>query len=486
MTRSLYISVIVLLAGTMTFAVQLQWPAEWTVTAALLMGVIAVLVAVTLAVPLRISPDAVVSLALAPLFMGVLLLSPLQAVAAAVAGSLAADTYLQRRAMVKTLNAGVVGLAITLTSLFINTTTEMGVDKLLDPLTLGYAAVAGLILHMTNILVMAGLVSLNSGPSFLQTWWRTWLIETQQQSGSLILGYLGAALAQQRLWAIGLVVAPLILVHMALSRSVEEARRNIELAQQLDAQMKELRATQAQLIQQAKMASVGTLAAGVAHEVNNPLFAILGRAELLLQSPGAHLSSDRAKEYLDTIRSMAQRASTIVRELLAFSRQTAAPEPVVMQEMIDIAVDLVGKDLSRSGVNIDRVYQDIPAVQGYPNQLQQVFVNLFMNARDAMADGGSITTHCWSGDDYVGVSVKDTGCGIPLEQIPRLTEPFFTTKDVGQGTGLGLYVCHRIVTEHQGKITIESQVGVGTEVIIELPLSLERPETLAGASNVTK
>ena len=485
MIRTGYIFVIVLLAGAMTFVGNLQTPVDWTTGSIVLMAMTTVLVATALAIPLRISPDTVASLAVAPIFMGVLLLPPLQVVLAAVVGSLIADAFLKRRWIVKTFNGGVVGLAISLAALLFNATVDMTGRSLLDPAVIGFAALTGLVLHTTNVVAIAGLISLNAGPSFWQTWRKTWVLDTQQQGGRLILGYLAATLAQESLWAIILVVVPLVLVQVALSRSVEEARRNIELAQQLDAQMKELRATQAQLIQQAKMASVGTLAAGVAHEVNNPLFAILGRAELLLQSPGAHLSSDRAEEYLDTIRSMAQRASTIVRELLSFSRQTATPEPVVMQEMIDIAVDLVGKDLTRSGVTIERVYQDIPTVQGYPNQLQQVFVNLFMNARDAMPDGGSITTRCWSEDDCVRVSVKDTGCGIPSEQIPRLTEPFFTTKDVGQGTGLGLYVCHRIVTEHQGTITIESQVGVGTEVIIELPLSQEQPETLASASTLS-
>ena len=484
MIRTGYIFVIVLLAGAMTFVGNLQTPVDWTIGLILLMAVTAALVAIALAIPLRISPDTVASLAVAPIFMGVLLLSPVQVVIAAVAGSLVADIFLKRRWIVKTFNAGVVGLAISLAALLFNSVVDMNVHSLLDPVVLGYAALTGLVLHMTNVIAMAGLISLNTGPSFWQTWRRTWVLDTQQQGGSLILGYLAATLAQESLWAIILVVVPLVLVHVALSRSVEEARRNIDLAQQLDAQMRELKATQAQLIQQAKMASVGTLAAGVAHEVNNPLFAILGRAELLLQSPGAHLSSDRAKEYLDTIKNMAQRASTIVRELLSFSRQTAKAEPVAMHEMIDIAVDLVGKDLARSGVSIERDYKDSPAVQGFPNQLQQVFVNLFMNARDAMADGGSVTARCWSQDNHVRVSVKDTGCGIPLEQIPRLTEPFFTTKEVGQGTGLGLYVCHRIITEHQGTITIESHVGAGTEVIIDFPVPQEQPETLAGVSSV--
>ena len=484
MIRTGYIFSIVLLAGAVTFVGNLQTPVDWAIGLVLLMVVTTVLVAITLAIPLRISPDTVASLAVAPIFMGVLLLSPVQVVLAAVAGSLIADTFLKRRWVVKTFNAGVVGLAISLASLLFNS-VDMSAHSLLEPVVLGYAALTALVLHITNVLALAGLISLNTGPSFWQTWRRTWVLDTQQQGGSLILGYLAATLAQESLWAITLVVVPLALVQMALSRSVEEARRNIELAHQLDAQMSELKATQAQLIQQAKMASIGTLAAGVAHEVNNPLFAILGRAELLLQNPEAHLSSERAKEYLDTIKSMAQRASIIVRELLSFSRQTPATESVLIQEMIDIAVDLVGKDLARSNVSIEREYEDSPAIQGYPSQLQQVFVNLFMNARDSMVDGGSITARCWSGDNQVHVSVKDTGRGIPLEQIPRLTEPFFTTKDVGQGTGLGLYVCHRIITEHKGTIRIESEVGVGTEVIINFPVPQEQPEAVAGASSIS-
>jgi signal transduction histidine kinase len=112
----------------------------------------------------------------------------------------------------------------------------------------------------------------------------------------------------------------------------------------------------------------------------------------------------------------------------------------------------------------------VPLVSGLSNKLQQVLVNLLLNARDAMPQGGKVYVRCWAEQGCVKVSVRDTGVGIPETLKPHLFEPFVTTKEVGKGTGLGLYVCHRIVTEHGGAIRIASEVGKGTEVVVELPV----------------
>ncbi len=430
--------------------------------------------ALTLAFPLKVSPQAAASLAVAPLFAASLLLSPFQAALAGVIGSLAADLALRRRPLVMSFNAGVVAIAVTGASAAFHAIAPSGGASLVQPVTLASAILAGVMLLSVNMGAMAGLVSLKKGIRFWSVWQKTWTLDWVQEGGALALGYLAAVLVMLAWWTVLLAVVPLALVYLALSRSVQEAKKNIELAKQLKAQMEEMRATEAQLIQSAKMASVGTLAAGVAHELNNPLFAILGRVELLMLHPELHLASDRARDYMRSIYEMAQRASTIVQELLAFSRTNTTPEPVKVASIMDSALDLVEKDISRRGIHIRKEYDATPLVIGLPNRLQQVFLNLLLNARDATPDGGAILVRCWTQDGHVAVSIKDNGAGIPAEARSRLFEPFFTTKEVGKGTGLGLYVCHRIVAEHHGRIRVDSQEGKGTEVVVELPCEKER------------
>jgi signal transduction histidine kinase len=445
------------------------WPDPWGQRQWVETIAVAVLVAVALTFPLVLSDESSASLAAAPLLMGVLLLSPGQAVLAGVTGSVASDLYRRQRPSAVVFNAGMTGLSVGLSAAVYHALTPQGIT-LAHPLTLGTGMVAGGALCVTNVLVMGGMSILREGPSSLSVWHKTWLLNIMQDGGSLVLGYLGAFLFRQAWWAAILLTVPLALAYLALRRSVEEAVTNIRLAQQLRAQMHELRATQAHLIQTAKMASVGTLAAGIAHELANPLFAIHGRVELLLANPEKHLASEKAKEYLRTIYAMVQRASTIIRELLTFARADTTLEPLHIPDIIAATLDLVGKEITQRGVVIETQYDSLPPVRGIGNHLQQVFINLLLNARDAMPQGGTVTIRGWVEGDVVKVSVRDTGVGIPKDKQERLFEPFFTTKEPGKGTGLGLYICHRIITEeHGGRISIQSEEGKGTEVLLELP-----------------
>lgn len=477
-----YVVGILAAGGAATALGHVLWPSPWSAHDGVLTAVTAILVALALAFPLKVSPQAEASLAAAPLFLGVLLLSPLQAVVAAAAGTVIADIRLRRRPLAAAFNMGVTSLAVALASTLYHGLSHPTPTPLLSLSSLGFAALVGGVLHATNLGAMVGMVSLHKGLSFWGVWKRAWVMDSVQEAGSLALGYLAAALAQEVWWAAFLLVVPLALVYLALSRSVKEAGENIQLAQRLKEQMEELRTTQAQLIQSAKMASIGTLAAGVAHEINNPLFVILGRAEMLLRNPELHLATERAREGLTAIYDMAQRASKIVQELLAFSRTSNIPEQVQLNEVMDVALNLAGKEIAAHRIKIIKEYAEVPPIQGHPNRLQQVFINLLLNARDAMPQGGTILLRCWAQDGYVNAAVKDTGRGIPQELQPHLFEPFFTTKEVGKGTGVGLFLCHRIVTEHQGHIRIESEEGVGTEVVVELPLGEQGP-TLSDASD---
>lgn len=223
-----------------------------------------------------------------------------------------------------------------------------------------------------------------------------------------------------------------------------------------------------QIIQSEKMAAVGQLASGVAHEINNPLLVILGRLDLLEEQK---LPEDIIKT-LDIIKSQSQRIRTIADRLLSYSKQKP-PEikPLDLNQLIQSIVPLLSYYPEFRKISWKEDFQkDIPLIKGDFNQLQEVFVNLGLNACQAMPDGGviTITTRHNRAERYAEAQVKDTGVGMSDEQIQNLFVPFFTTKD--EGTGLGLAICRRIIEQHKGKIEVDSSMGKGTVFTIKLPV----------------
>jgi PAS domain S-box-containing protein len=230
-----------------------------------------------------------------------------------------------------------------------------------------------------------------------------------------------------------------------------------------------------QLIQNEKLTSVGLLAAGVAHEVNTPLAVISNCSQLLGKAIGP---DDPRFKLLEKITKQTFRASEIVNGLLSFSRmsptQFAATD---VHAVIDDTLSLVEHQFSSAGIQIERAFQaEYPITFGNAGRLQQVFLNLFLNARDSMPGGGRLTIRTGSGDSKIEILVADTGVGIRGESLDKIYDPFFTTKTAGKGTGLGLSVSYGIVQEHGGVITVESQVGEGTTFKLEFPLATQTAE----------
>jgi PAS domain S-box-containing protein len=234
---------------------------------------------------------------------------------------------------------------------------------------------------------------------------------------------------------------------------------------------------EAQLAQAEKLSSIGLLAAGVAHEVNTPLAVISSYAQMLTKQVRARgEEGDRLAPLLDKITQQTFRASEIVNGLLNFSRTSAAEfRETDVNAIIRDTLTLLEHQFKTSRVQLAmRLDPSVPPIHGNAGKLQQVFLNLFLNAKDAMAEGGTleIGTVC---TDCVTVSIKDTGSGIAPEHVQRIYDPFFTTKTAvkeGQrrGTGLGLSVTYGIMQEHAGKIRVESQPGSGTTFALEFPL----------------
>jgi two-component system NtrC family sensor kinase len=258
------------------------------------------------------------------------------------------------------------------------------------------------------------------------------------------------------------------------------------LGQAFNTMVAELEETQAQLIRKEKLASMGQLAAGVAHQLNNPLGTILLFSDILLQDmpDGAHGSED-----VQMIAREARRAKEIVTALLNFARQQKVwAQPTALDTLLHELIESARQQPAYDPIQIvEQIAPDLPQIEADPAQLPNIFVNLMDNAADAMPDGGTLTIQADPSPDHrsVVVQVKDTGCGIPPEHIKQLFSPFFTTKPVGQGTGLGLSIAYGIVKMHQGTIQVKSQVGKGTTFTVTLPVRLPKNSAQTTSTEVT-
>jgi two-component system NtrC family sensor kinase len=246
------------------------------------------------------------------------------------------------------------------------------------------------------------------------------------------------------------------------------------LAGSFNTMVETLKDTRDQLVQKEKLASVGQLAAGVAHEINNPLGSVLLYADILRRETPEENAQQR--EDLDMIVREATRCRTIVMDLLNFARQNEvlAQDTDVNALLRELAQEVSRKEAYRGVALVEDLDPVLPSIQADPLQLRQVFLNLANNAAEAMPEGGSLTLRTRKGSvpGYVTVEVEDTGIGIAPEHMSKIFTPFFTTKPIGKGTGLGLAIIYGIVKMHQGQISVRSEVGKGTTFVISLRVQL--------------
>jgi len=294
-----------------------------------------------------------------------------------------------------------------------------------------------------------------------------------------------------------------------MTRQLEESREILEKKNiELEKAYSELKSAQSQILQQEKMASIGQLAAGVAHEINNPTGFIMSNLNTLLKytgrikefvssqteaidalSKGAANSKeifDRLKEkrreikfdhIIDDLDNLvgeslegAERVKRIVQDLKSFSRVDEAEYKLAdINAGIESTINIIWNELKYKA-NIGKEYGDIPRTKCNAGQLNQVFMNILMNAVQAIEDHGEIKIKTWYDAGKINISISDTGSGIPEDKINRIFEPFYTTKEVGMGTGLGLSIVYDIVHKHNGDIKVDSSLGAGTTFTIKLPV----------------
>ncbi len=221
-----------------------------------------------------------------------------------------------------------------------------------------------------------------------------------------------------------------------------------------------------------KLAALGTLSAGLVHELNNPIGIISSRIELMLQEAEERRLPPQVREDLEVLHRHAQRVARIARGLLSFARQSPGDRRLLdLNQIVEETLLLMEKQVSKEGISVRRfLAPDLPPMEGDSNALQQVVLNLLTNARDAMGDGGEIrieTGTVTGRPGWLRLVVSDNGPGIPLEHLPKIFDPFYTTK--AEGTGLGLSITYGIVREHQGTIDVQSQPGKGTTFVLAFP-----------------
>ena len=289
----------------------------------------------------------------------------------------------------------------------------------------------------------------------------------------------------------------------ALARTAKKYKADLEQRNaELASQKAELERLQAQIVHSEKMASLGQLAAGIAHELNNPAGFIYGNMELLkefisglgrvlnvydqMQFPvnvAGQLNLIKKEIHYDSLlpeidsmitdcREGAERIRDVVENLRLFSRlDEAEVKKVDLHEGIDSTIRLLSRYYGAGGIRIVREYGVLPPVSCYAGQLNQVWMNLLVNAAQAVEADGEVRISTWAERDSVVVNISDSGCGIPAELLTKIFDPFFTTKPVGEGTGLGLSISYGIIERHGGAITVTSDARTGTTFTVKIPVA---------------
>ena len=252
-------------------------------------------------------------------------------------------------------------------------------------------------------------------------------------------------------------------------------QEKLRLYQEISRAYEDLRRTQEQLLQSEKMAAVTQLISGVAHELNNPLTAILGYAQLLEQE----VTTPRGRDFTAKLFRQAQRTQRLVQNLLAFGRQRKpVRQQLDLRQLLDDVLLLRDYDFEQQHIAVERQFEDVPLISADPGQLEQVLLNLIDNAVDAMSEvdsPGILSVRLSPQGERVCIEISDSGPGI--RDLQRIFDPFYTTKDVGKGSGLGLSVCYGILKEHGGEIQASNRPQGGATLRVSLPVSVEAAST---------
>jgi signal transduction histidine kinase len=412
---------------------------------------------------IQISPRALVNVSTAIIFLSVLVFSPAEAAIITALGILVAE-LIKKHSMFNTLFS--VSQGILCTGLAGLTFRAFSHDDTFN--TLG--SITGLmssmmVLYLVNSLAVALAAGLQTGKNPVQIWLTGTKQVAAQESALAALGFVGAIVAIQVPWALPLLALPVVVIYISF-------KRLIALNEQVANQLQELKVTQTQLVESARMASVGIMVAGIAHQINNPVFVIRGRSETLLADPEKHLKTDLSKKSLQVIFDMAERVSRVVKSLLPVTQLTEDGKArASIDECVHNALSMLESKIQKANVklNLDLAV-GIPPVRGEGCEIQEVIINLVDNACNAMKEGGNLTLRTQLANETVQLHVVDTGSGISSDNMEKIFSPFFSTRKGGGGNGLGLYIARHIAQKHGGKLTVTTDLGKGSVFCLTLPI----------------
>ena len=426
--------------------------------------------------PIHVAPKTKVSVTTAAIFAAVLLFDPLVAVTVA-GGGVAITQFLTRKkswpnrifsttqAVLFTGAAGLVYASMASHSSAV--------------LASAYGVLCALTAALSMYLVNSVAVSLAAGLQLHKNPLGVWVNGTRQAAvqeiALLSIGLAAAIIVRQAPWAMVLMLVPVVVIYYSFARMAT-------LNARVESQLAELKATQAQLVESARMASIGTMVAGIAHQINNPMFVIRGRAETLCEDADEHLKTTSARKAVQVIFEMADRVSRIVNSLMPNSH--VSEDGLAMSDINEVLRNtllLLEPKLLKCRVEVSTSLADgLPPCTGDACEVQEMLINLVDNACNAMPQGGKLALETCETDSGIAIRVADTGSGISPENLGMLFNPFFTTRKGSGGVGLGLYVSKHIAEKYGGSITVDSRVGEGTVFKMTLPSGAARREPSRG------
>lgn len=416
--------------------------------------------------PIHVAPKTKVSVTTAAIFAAILVFNPLVAVLIAGVGVTANQLFLQNKTWSN------VVFSISQTVLFVGTSALVysALQTTSGPLTLvsayGFlcAAAAALALYLVNSAAVSVAAGLQTHGNPFVIWLKGTKQSAVQETALLAVGLAAAMIVKQAPWGILLMLAPVVVIYYSFNRM---AALNLKV----ETQLQELKITQAQLVESARMASIGTMVAGIAHQINNPIFVIRGRAETLTEDAEEHLKTPSAKKAVQVIFEMADRVSRIVNSLMPTSQVSEDGMGCCdVNDVVRNTLLLLEPKFLKSSIEITTTMaKNPPLCLGDPCQIQEMLINLLDNACNAMPDGGKLAVATQETESGLSIRVSDTGTGISGENLARIFSPFFTTRKGSGGVGLGLYVSKHIAEKYGGSITVDSRIDKGTVFTVNLP-----------------
>ena len=423
--------------------------------------------------PIHVAPKTKVNVTTAAIFAAILLFSPLAAVIITGAGVAASQMFVNVKKKTWPNRIFSLSQAVLFTGIGALVYSSLQISRGTPGLMSGYGVYSAVVTAVAMYLVNSAAVSTAAGLQMHKNPAAVWLDGSKkawiQEFALLTIGLATAMLVYQATWAIVLMMVPVVIIYYSFKNMTA-------LNAKVESQLQELKATQAQLVESARMASIGTMVAGIAHQINNPMFIIRGRAETLSEDADEQLKTPSAKKAVQVILEMSDRVGRIVNSLMPNSQVSEDGAACCdVNEVMRNTLLLLEPKLLKSSVEVNSLLAEgLPACVGDACEIQEMVLNVVDNACNAMPNGGKLTLTTRETESGIFIRVSDNGAGIEPENMANVFNPYFTTRKGSGGVGLGLYVSKHIAEKNGGSISVKSHVGEGSVFTMILPASARK------------